>query len=87
VSASTHRLPEWTGRMLLSHFTEDFLCILRDLGEEARYRGAAWQRQFYDPFPKRRCHEQTGKGEQGVMTAFPRLLSRCHWIPLSTRFW
>lgn len=24
--------------------------------------GAAWQRQFNDPFPKRRCHEQTERG-------------------------
>lgn len=51
--------------ILLSHFTEDFLRILRDLGAESVLE-AAWQRQDDDPFPKRRCHEQAERGGRGL---------------------
>lgn len=38
--------------------------------------GAAWQRQFNDPFPKRRCHEQTERGG-----CIPRVAV---WVSLDT---
>lgn len=75
--------------MLLSHFTEDFLRILRDLGLEPWRIGtgggvAAASRR---PVPKATMPRANRKGGQGVMTAFPRLLSGCHWIPFWTCFW
>lgn len=73
--------------MLLSHFTEDFVRILRDLGAlENRY----WRRRGSGKTTTRSQSDDATskrKGGQGVMTAFPRLLSGCHWIPFWTCFW
>lgn len=73
--------------MLLSHFTEDFLRILRDLGAlENRY----WRRRGSGKTTTRSQSDDATskrKGGAGVMTAFPRLLSGCHWIPFWTCFW
>lgn len=61
----THRLPEWTGWDAAVAFHGGFLKSAhsgRPGSPGESVLGAAWQRQFNDPFPKRRCHEQTERG-------------------------
>lgn len=67
VSASTHRLPEWTGWDAAVAFHGGFLAHSARPGSPGEsVLEAAWQRQDDDPFPKRRCHEQTERGGRGL---------------------